>query len=32
MTLDAKPVNRPLALEGWIEKTKNRLFGHVRVK
>jgi len=29
MTLYAKPINRPLALEGWFEKPKNRLFGHV---
>jgi hypothetical protein len=26
-----KPTNRPLALKGWFEKPKNRLFGHVRV-
>jgi hypothetical protein len=32
MTFYAKPTNRPLALEGWFEKPKNRLFGHVRVK
>jgi len=32
MTFYAKPTNRPLALEGWLEKPKNRLFGHVRVK
>jgi hypothetical protein len=32
MTLDAKPMNRPLGLEGWLKKPKNRLFGHVRVK
>ena len=32
MTFYAKPINRPLALEGWFEKPKNRLFGHVRVK
>jgi hypothetical protein len=32
MTLYAKPINRPLALEGWFEKPKNRLFGHVRIK
>jgi hypothetical protein len=31
MTFYAKPTNRPLALEGWFEKLKNRLFGHVRV-
>jgi hypothetical protein len=31
MTFYAKPVNRPLALEGWFEKSKNRLFGHVRI-
>jgi hypothetical protein len=31
MTFYAKPTNRPLALEGWFEKPKNRLFGHVRV-
>ena len=30
--INAKPTNRPLALEGWFEKPKNRLFGHVRVK
>jgi hypothetical protein len=28
----SKPVNRPLAVEGWFEKPKHRLFGHVRVK
>ena len=32
MTFYAKSINRPLALEGWFEKPKNRLFGHVRVK
>ena len=32
MMFYAKPINRPLALEGWLEKTKNRLFGHIRVK
>jgi hypothetical protein len=32
MTFYAKPTNRPLALKGWFEKPKNRLFGHVRVK
>jgi hypothetical protein len=32
MTFYAKPTNRPLALEGWFEKPKNRLFGQVRVK
>jgi hypothetical protein len=32
MMLYAKPINRPLALEGWLEKPKNRLLGHVRVK
>jgi hypothetical protein len=32
MTFYAKPTNRPLALEGWFEKPKNRLFGHVKVK
>jgi hypothetical protein len=32
MTFYAKPINRPLALEGWFEKPKNRLFGHIRVK
>jgi hypothetical protein len=32
MTFYAKPINRPLALEGWFEKPTNRLFGHVRVK
>jgi hypothetical protein len=32
MTFYAKPINRPLALEGWFEKPKNKLFGHVRVK
>ena len=26
------PTNRSLALEGWFEKSNNRLFGHVRVK
>ena len=31
MTLYAKPINRLLALEGWFEKPKNMLFGHVRV-
>jgi hypothetical protein len=31
MAFYAKPTNRPLALEGWFEKPKNRLFGHVRV-
>ena len=31
MTFYAKPTNRPFALEGWFEKPKNRLFGHVRV-
>jgi hypothetical protein len=32
MTLYAKPINKPFALERWFEKPKNRLFGHVRVK
>jgi hypothetical protein len=32
MMFYAKPINRPLALEGWFEKPKNKLFGHVRVK
>jgi hypothetical protein len=32
MTFYAKATNRPLAPEGWFEKPKNRLFGHVRVK
>jgi hypothetical protein len=32
MTFYAKPINRPLALEGWFEKPKNKLSGHVRVK
>jgi hypothetical protein len=32
MTFYAKPINRPLALEGWFEKPRKRLFGHVRVK
>jgi hypothetical protein len=32
MTLYPKPLDRPLALEGWLEKPKNRLFGHVRIK
>ena len=31
MTCYAKPINRPLALEGWFEKPTNRLFGHLRV-
>jgi hypothetical protein len=31
MTFYAKPTNRPLALEEWFEKPKNRLFGHVKV-
>ena len=31
MTFYAKLINRPLAFEGWFEKPKNRLFGHVRV-
>ena len=29
MTLYAKPINRPFLLEGWFEKPKHRLFGHV---
>jgi hypothetical protein len=32
MTLYAKPINSPLALDGWFEKPENMLFGHVRVK
>jgi hypothetical protein len=32
MTLYAKPINRPLTLDEWFEKPKNRLFEHVRVK
>ena len=32
MTFYAKPTNRPLALDEWFEKPKNRLFGHERVK
>ena len=31
MTFYAKLINRPVAFEGWFEKPKNRLFGHVRV-
>ena len=30
--LRKRPTTRPLALEGWFEKPKHRLFGHVRVK
>jgi len=32
MTFYAKPINRPLALEGVFEKPIYRLFGHVKVK
>jgi hypothetical protein len=33
MTPDAKPIiGMPLAFEGWFEKPKNRIFGHIRVK